>query len=1102
MAFAIAWLAGLVAAQEEETVVCTTPTTPGYDVSEVNLDLGADAFQVSVACADGYIEHSGPAQAIGCTESGPYTVTGCIAEGCTLATVNPAEGQRSYSSTHNNARAGTGLAVSMLDSPASWSTGVHTGVQWMQMDLGRNRYVSQIVSRGRGDVTNQWVTQYKVQHSTDGITFAEVPAVFEGNHDPGTKVYAALPEPVLARYVRLVPTAWFNYMSMRAAVVEVACTEASSLAFFMEHKPVGRQPVAQTWADSRQNTQYIDTSSSFDASATIVGWEYYAKSVGTHRLEVWRPVSANTWRLVCQNSVAAASSDTVVRHTISSVDQCMVRPGDTIGWHHPGPGIIAYAESAEPSAGLVVWADGNPMAVGADRSISAVLRRDYSIRALWEPAAEELPGLAIPSMPATLSFDLDAVWYRCFTARNGGTNTPSDARVMSLVDGNELFKDGVSVGIFNKGQRWVGVTRAFDEFYATGPIYGMYTRRNLAGDTIGQHPMTAGRLKGRQFSFHNWRRADLLLWARALETNVVCAIMTTTEVLDTVSIGAGDGFKFSSVDYGQVPAGENQIVKVACDADITLAAGERQQGEEVSEAVGIDYIIVPPEATEWYGMVSSALSVSQSTGEDLEVTEKCSSGNSPRTFVVPGSTGAFFSAGQFQNHFQGAACIWSASRPFSVMSASDGDGTDSVFLLSTAQGSTTFSTNANSDLIAVAALEPGSCSCTNDVTVDVSECGNGVCRGRTGPTGIGNSDTCDCSSPMWTAFDTNRLNDEQLGYGDLPFLGENRSQTPPQEAPTFVGCWTRREGIPGWPAYSTAPGSDTYYTPGGARLPAGLYHQQKVARCAQLCAGAPMSDGQHRLGGGYRSFSIFDSTACFCSSRLGSRKGSTGQTEAAALATGCKSMLYTLPRPDKRFQLLLATDAYRQHGCQSVQLLNPPEQSRSYSSVWANDAAGTGHARSMLDSPQGWSNAGNEGPAWLRDWMQIDLGSAKYIAGIVVQGRVANIQWPTQYKIQHSLDGIVFAELPETFVGTSDADTRAYATLRTPLQARYVRILPKAWVGRPSMRAGIVEAVCPSSTTYFRTSCQSWAEARLECQAGGGMVAFYRLSFPACARGI
>jgi hypothetical protein len=36
-------------------------------------------------------------------------------------------------------------------------------------------------------------------------------------------------------------------------------------------------------------------------------------------------------------------------------------------------------------------------------------------------------------------------------------------------------------------------------------------------------------------------------------------------------------------------------------------------------------------------------------------------------------------------------------------------------------------------------------------------------------------------------------------------------------------------------------------------------------------------------------------------------------------------------------------------------ILNPTEANRSYSSVYLNDAVGTGNARSTLDSAQAWS---------------------------------------------------------------------------------------------------------------------------------------------------
>ena len=62
---------------------------------------------------------------------------------------------------------------------------------------------------------------------------------------------------------------------------------------------------------------------------------------------------------------------------------------------------------------------------------------------------------------------------------------------------------------------------------------------------------------------------------------------------------------------------------------------------------------------------------------------------------------------------------------------------------------------------------------------------------------------------------------------------------------------------------------------------------------------------------------------------------------------------------------------------------NPPETSRSYSTVYGSQAPGTGHARSMINSAQAWS----AGPNTVGQWMQMDVGSIKYITGVKTQQR-------------------------------------------------------------------------------------------------------------------
>merc|ERR1719313_286704 len=67
-------------------------------------------------------------------------------------------------------------------------------------------------------------------------------------------------------------------------------------------------------------------------------------------------------------------------------------------------------------------------------------------------------------------------------------------------------------------------------------------------------------------------------------------------------------------------------------------------------------------------------------------------------------------------------------------------------------------------------------------------------------------------------------------------------------------------------------------------------------------------------------------------------------------------------------------------GCSIV---NAPDSQRTYSTVWANERSGVGHARGMLDSPQGWSVGKTDD----NPWMQIDLGEDRLVGGVVTQGR-------------------------------------------------------------------------------------------------------------------
>ena len=130
--------------------------------------------------------------------------------------MNPAETARSYSSVHADDQPGEGHARSMLDSAQAWSSKRNQVGEWMQLDLGQTKAITHIVTQGRINY-DQWVTEYKVQHSTDGSRFTAVSAPFSGNTDRSTSRARALA--VNARYLRIYPQKWNGHMSMRAGVI-------------------------------------------------------------------------------------------------------------------------------------------------------------------------------------------------------------------------------------------------------------------------------------------------------------------------------------------------------------------------------------------------------------------------------------------------------------------------------------------------------------------------------------------------------------------------------------------------------------------------------------------------------------------------------------------------------------------------------------------------------------------------------------------------------------------------------------------------------------------------------------------------------------------
>ncbi|XP_071530009.1 uncharacterized protein [Panulirus ornatus] len=93
--------------------------------------------------------------------------------------------------------------------------------EWLQVDLGEVTEVTGVVTQGH-PFYQQYVTTFAVQTSETGATWEDVKdedasfaKQFPGNTDSSTPVTNLFPEPVFARYVRIVPIDFYSEISLR-----------------------------------------------------------------------------------------------------------------------------------------------------------------------------------------------------------------------------------------------------------------------------------------------------------------------------------------------------------------------------------------------------------------------------------------------------------------------------------------------------------------------------------------------------------------------------------------------------------------------------------------------------------------------------------------------------------------------------------------------------------------------------------------------------------------------------------------------------------------------------------------------------------------------
>jgi hypothetical protein len=129
-------------------------------------------------------------------------------------------GQITASSNHDADHDTRGVRLLRSVHPiGSWSARHNDNQQWVQIDLLQITTVTGVATQGRNGV-DQWVTTYKIEYSTNGVTWSVYKEdgkdkVFIGNTDQNGVVKNDFAAPFKGQYIKLRPLTWFSHISLR-----------------------------------------------------------------------------------------------------------------------------------------------------------------------------------------------------------------------------------------------------------------------------------------------------------------------------------------------------------------------------------------------------------------------------------------------------------------------------------------------------------------------------------------------------------------------------------------------------------------------------------------------------------------------------------------------------------------------------------------------------------------------------------------------------------------------------------------------------------------------------------------------------------------------
>uniref|UniRef100_A0A3Q0RWD8 Contactin associated protein like 3 n=1 Tax=Amphilophus citrinellus TaxID=61819 RepID=A0A3Q0RWD8_AMPCI len=126
--------------------------------------------------------------------------------------------------------------LEMIQRAGGWSPLVSDRYQWLEVDLGRRTQITAVATQGRYG-SSDWLTAYVLMFSDTGHNWRQHRqedslGAFPGNSNADTVVQYKLEQPVIARFLRLIPLDWNPTGRIGLRLEIYGCRYTSSVASF------------------------------------------------------------------------------------------------------------------------------------------------------------------------------------------------------------------------------------------------------------------------------------------------------------------------------------------------------------------------------------------------------------------------------------------------------------------------------------------------------------------------------------------------------------------------------------------------------------------------------------------------------------------------------------------------------------------------------------------------------------------------------------------------------------------------------------------------------------------------------------------------------